>query len=259
MASSAREGKTLKKVIDYFDHAYVINLRDRTDRRRQVINEFQRIGIDLPSKKIDFFTAARPPDRGNFPSVGIRGCFNSHRSILQLADQNNVRNVLVFEDDVCFRDVGERFENQLVAKLDQENWDLAFLGYLKPADEALAGPLIPWRHDILGTHCYAVNGHFIRTMIKYMNDCEKRPRDHPDGGPMPVDGVYNHIRYLDRSIKLLLSVPCLAHQRNSRTDVAPGRFFDEIVWLRQLAVGMRSIKHRIRMASDRRKLRRRIA
>jgi glycosyl transferase family 25 len=248
----------MKNVIEYFDHAYVINLQDRTDRRRQVINEFQRIGIDLPSKKVDFFTAVRPPDKGNFQDVGIRGCFNSHRSILQLADQNNLGNVLVFEDDVCFRDVGALFENQLLAKLEQENWDLTFFGYLKPADQALPGPLVEWRHDILGTHCYAVNGRFIRTMIQYMNDCEQRPRDHPDGGPMPADGVYNHIRYLDPGIKLLLSVPCLAHQRNSRTDVAPPKFFDEIVWLRQVIIGMRSIKNRIRMASDRRKLRRRL-
>ncbi|HZS55209.1 MAG TPA: glycosyltransferase family 25 protein [Bryobacteraceae bacterium] len=248
----------MKKIIEYFDHAYVINLQDRHDRRRQAESEFQRIGIDLPGKKVDFFTAVRPTDSGNFQNVGVRGCFNSHRSVLQLADQKNLRNVLVFEDDVCFRDVGALFENRLLAKLDHEDWDLIFFGYLKPDDQALTGPLVLWPEDILGAHFYAVNGRFIRTMIRYMNDCEQRPRDHPQGGPMVPDGAYNHIRYLDPDIKLLLSVPSLAHQRNSRTDVAPRRFFDEIVWLRQMIIGMRSIKSRIRMVADRRKLRRQL-
>jgi hypothetical protein len=223
-----------------------------------VIGEFHRIGTDLPGKKVDFFTAVRPPDRANFQDVGTRGCFNSHRSILQLADQKNLRNVLVFEDDVWFRDVGALFENQLLAQLDQEDWDLVFFGYLKPADRALTGPLVRWPQDILGAHCYGVNGHFVQTMIRYMNDCEQRPRDHPEGGPMPADGVYNHIRYLNPGIKLFLSAPSLAHQRNSRTDIAKRKFFDDIVWLRRVIVGLRSVKHRIRMASDRRKLRRQL-
>src|ERR1700744_707064 len=132
----------MKQVIEYFDHAYVINLSDRTDRRRQAEKEFRRIGITLPGEKVDFFTAIRPSDRGNFQDIGTRGCFNSHRSILELAEQKRLRNVLIFEDDVSFRDVGTDFEEQVIGELSKQDWDIVFFGYGKPNDEPLRGPLI---------------------------------------------------------------------------------------------------------------------
>jgi glycosyl transferase, family 25 len=246
----------MKHIVGYFDRSYIINLSDRTDRRRQAEREFRRVGVQIPNEKVQFYTAVRPTDKGRFTDIGTRGCFNSHRSVLELAHQNRVQNVLIFEDDVCFRDVGSVFEQELVTKLSQESWDIVFFGYGEPHDDGLSGPLTPWPNDIQGMHFYAVNGSFIATMLQYMNDCELRPRDHPDGGPMPVDGVYNHVRYVIPNIKMLLSVPNLAHQRSSRTDIASITFLDRMAWLSPVLRGARAVKHQLRMASDRRKLRR---
>jgi hypothetical protein len=247
----------VKEIVEYFDRAYIINLSDRTDRRRQVMREFGRIGIKIPNEKILFYTAVRPTDKGKFEDIGTRGCFNSHRTILEVANRDHLRNVLVFEDDVCFRQLGREFGQNLIAQLSREAWDLMFFGYNLPCDDTLTGPLLRWPNDVLGTHFYAVNGCFIAAMLQYMNACELRPSDHPDGGPMPADGVYNHVRYVTPNVKMFLSVPNLAYQRSSRTDIASASSIDRVMWLRPIVHGARAVKHQIRMSLDKNKLRHR--
>jgi glycosyl transferase, family 25 len=248
----------MKQLIEYFDRAYIINLVDRADRRRQVEREFHRVGIKIPDKRVQFYNAVRPTDKGRFEDIGTRGCFESHRAILETADREGFQDILIFEDDVSFRDVGSIFEQKLIERLSSEEWDLVFFGYSKPSEDSLTGPLMRWQKDILGAHFYGINGRFIRRMLQYMNDCELRPRDHPDGGPMPADGVYNHIRYIDPSIRLFVAVPNLAYQRSSRTDIARQHILDDAVWLRPAMLGIRAVKHWIRMALDRKKIRRQL-
>jgi hypothetical protein len=95
----------MKQIVEKFDRSYIINLRERPDRRREAIEEFARVGIALPHPKVEFYTAERPTEKGPFASIGQRGVFNSHRDVLRRAIERNLSNVLVFEDDVFFRDV----------------------------------------------------------------------------------------------------------------------------------------------------------
>lgn len=248
----------LKQLIEYFDRAYIINLVDRLDRRRQVEREFRHAGINVPNEKVQLYTAFRPVDKGRFDSVGVRGCFTSHRNVLELANREGLRNALILEDDVSFRSIGTNFVRELMVQLSCEDWDLAFLAYLLPPEDALKDvkrPLTRWPNDIRGTHFYAVNGSFIQTMLQYMYECELRPRGHPLGGPMTADGAYNHVRYVMPNINLFVSVPSLAHQRYSRADIADPRTFDKLVWLSPVLRGLRAIKHWGRMELDRNKLR----
>jgi glycosyl transferase family 25 len=236
----------MKRIIEYFDRAYIINLADRTDRRRETEHEFQRVGIKIPSEKVRFYTATRPTEKGGFSTAGMRGCFTSHRNVLELASRDLVRNLLVFEDDVGFKHVTSVVEDKLLAQLDQENWDLVFFGYLNDANPEGAGPLVRWSAEVLGTHFYGVNGRLIKTMVKYMCECESRPPGHPDGGPMSPDGAYNHIRHMRPDIRVLLASPNLAYQRSSRTDVHPAPLFDRAVWLRPIMRGARFLKNQYR-------------
>ncbi len=248
--------QSVKRIIDYFDRAYIINLRDRPDRRREVEQEFRRLGITLPNEKVQFYTSTRPTDRGAFTDIGTRGCFMSHLNVLEGARRDNLRNVLVLEDDVSFRDVGVGFEERLIEDLSHTDWDLLWLGYSPPSQDGLSGPLTRWTGDILTTHCYAINGRFVPRMAQYMKDCLHRPRYHADGGPMPADGAYNHIRYVNRDVVLLLSAPSLAFQRSSRSDVTPNPLLDGKDWLRPFVASARSLKNGLRRAIRRRKPRR---
>ena len=240
----------MKKIIESFDRSYIINLSDRTDRRLQTEREFRLIGLNTPNEKVRFYTAYRPTQKAGFVNIGTRGNFTSHRNVLELADRDRLRNVLIFEDDVSFRNVESEFQDQLLTQLSAEDWDVVFFAYLSPLDQTLRGPLAHWSNDIIGAHFYAVNGRFIKTMLQYMNDCELRPRDHPAGGPMTADGAYNHVRYIIPNIKVLLTVPSLAYQRSSRTDVGPLRIFDRIAWLNPVLRFARAIKHQSRLSFE---------
>jgi glycosyl transferase, family 25 len=249
----------VKKIIEYFDRTYVINLSDRVDRRRQVAREFSRVGITIPNAKVLFYRATRPTEKGAFVSRGERGCFTSHKQILELACRDKLRNVLICEDDVCFRNVGSVFEGELLEQISsEENWDIIQFGYDLPPEKNLTGPLLRWQIFGRGTHFFAVNGPFIETMLQFMNGCELRSPGHPDGGPMSADGAYNHVRRVLPNIRLLLCVPNLAHQRCSRTDIASTPFFDKIAWLDPVLRAMREAKQQIRVFQDGAKLRRQL-
>jgi glycosyl transferase, family 25 len=241
----------MKRIIESFDRAYIINLEDRLDRRREAEREFSRVGIDVPNKTVQFYTAKRLADKGSFPDAGTRGCFISHRSVLDLACRDKLRNVLVFEDDVSFRKIGDSLEDEILRKLAATDWDIVYFGYLSPSDDGRKGPLISLSSGVLGAHFYAVNGKFIAPLLGFMNDCERRPPGHPDGGPMPADGALNHIRMHIPDMRVLLAVPNLAHQRSSRSDITSTHLFDRITSLRPLIRKARAIKHKLRMLADR--------
>ena len=61
---------------------------------------------------------------------------------------------------------------------------------------------------------------------------------------MPADGAYNHIRYINPDVVLLLCVPSLAFQRSSRSDLAPNPI-DRSAWLRPFVAGARKIKNQL--------------
>lgn len=245
----------IKELIEVFDRSYIINLVDRTDRRREVEDEFRAIGLAIPSAQVSFYSAHRFADRGGFKDVGTRGNFDSHRNILRIAIEQKLKNVLIFEDDVAFRDVDNERVRSIISQLSSIDWDIICFGYLLPDNARGSGQLAPWRKDILGMQMYAVNARFFATMLQYMNECEQRPRDHELGGPMTADGAYNHVRYVMPHIKLALALPSLAFQRSSRTDIAPRSLLDEIRVLRPIVRYVRSLKHRMRMARDKRQLR----
>jgi glycosyl transferase family 25 len=247
----------MKRIIEYFDRAYIINLEDRHDRREEVIQEFRQLGINVPNHSVRFYTAKRLTEKGPFPDIGTRGNFTSHRNVLRLAHQDRLRNVLVFEDDVSFRDFNASLEAQILTHLARNAWDIVHFGYLLPSDTGLEGPLVNFPKGVVGAHFYAVNGAFIDPLLQFMDQCEVRPPGHPDGGPMTADGALNHIRLLIPDMRVLLAVPSLAHQRSSRTDIHPTRIFDRIVILRPLIRRARAIKHKLRMTVERSRLGRR--
>jgi glycosyl transferase, family 25 len=245
----------MRRLIEAFDRSYVINLADRVDRRSQVEREFRRLGIPIPSDKVRVYSAQRFAESGGFSDVGTRGNFDSHRNILGLAQKDNLRNVLIFEDDVSFRNVGSDVERQIVSCLEAENWDLIYFGYLEPSITGAGGKLVPWRKDVIGAHFYAVNGRFIPLMFDYMNSCERRVPGHPEGGPMTTDGAYNHVRHVMPNLRAFIAAPNLAYQRSSRTDISRPRSFDKVQWLTPAISAARAIKHRLRMAIDAARLR----
>jgi glycosyl transferase, family 25 len=82
------------------DRVYVINLPERSDRRRDLTRRLVRgWGAQLVAERVEFFSAVRPSDPGGFASAGYRGCFESHQAVLDDALARGFERILVLEDD----------------------------------------------------------------------------------------------------------------------------------------------------------------
>src|SRR5262249_34405661 len=158
-----------------------------------------------------------------------------------LARQDQLRSVLVFEDDVLFFEIGPSKIEKIVDGLRRHDWDIAYFGYVAPKKLTVDQALHRWMGPITGGHFYGVNGKFITEMALYMHACESRPPGHPDGGPMFRDGAYNHVRSVKPDVRIFLAIPNLATQRSSRTDLHELKFYDRVSFLAPVMSALRSI------------------
>jgi hypothetical protein len=71
---------------------YVINLKHRSDRREEILNELK----DTTTFNIKFFDAVKH-------QKGWIGCGLSHLSLVKYAQDNNLSYIIVVEDDVKFK------------------------------------------------------------------------------------------------------------------------------------------------------------
>lgn len=81
--------------MENIDKIIYINLDSRTDRKKEIENEFTRLHI--PEHKVLRLSAIAH----SYPPAG---CSLSHASILHYAHQQNLKNVLILEDDFNFID-----------------------------------------------------------------------------------------------------------------------------------------------------------
>src|SRR4051794_24805493 len=92
-----RVSRPVPHPFDMFEQVRIINLVDRADRRREMAQQLQRLGGMPPNTS--FFEAHRPASTGEFPSVGARGCFESHLAVLRAARSGAAETLLLLEDD----------------------------------------------------------------------------------------------------------------------------------------------------------------
>ncbi|HLL89718.1 MAG TPA: glycosyltransferase family 25 protein [Tepidisphaeraceae bacterium] len=246
--TTAPPGMTLR---DYFARTYVVNLPHRTDRRRLMVRELRRIGLPEEPGRVDFYPAIRPDDPGPFTGIGVRGCFLSHLAILKAARDQNLRNVLVLEDDLETAPALATLEPALVRFLSERPWGLTFFfppgmpGDPRPA-VTNGEPLTTSNIHVKGTHFYAVNGPTIGPVVAFLEEVLARPSGDPRGGPMHLDGAYNVFRKTYPDVITLFATTDLSGQRSSRSDVAGGRWFDSTPGVRSLATLARHVKHRLK-------------
>ena len=201
---------------------FVINLERRTDRRVSMQVQLSRIGWDAK-----FFAAVRPQGADDFPSIGARGCFLSHLSVLKLGRDAGASQLIILEDDVDFT---PHFGNQwkvAMGFLETREWSIFYPGH---AMEAQSGGLLRISADIgiQCTHFMVINGHAIPALIAGLECILSRPAGHPLGGPMHVDGAYSTLRAQNPRLVTYAHFPALGYQRPSRTDVGELKWFDRM-------------------------------
>lgn len=241
----------MQRLLSQFDHVRVISLRERTDRQREVLEEFAAVGVDTARHRLEFYLADRPVSQGGFPTLGARGCFTSHREVLRQAIAAGAQSVLVFEDDVFLRRTSAVAIDALVMAMNSTLWDIIYFGYLKPESVSPAGPLTAWQGLTIGGHFYGIRGTYMRGMVRFMDACEQRPPGDPAGGPMFRDGAFNFYAAHHPELRRFLASPNLAGQRSSRTDLHPQSIIDRSSLLKPFAVTLRAIRNRFRSRGER--------
>jgi len=232
------------KLIDQFDRVYIVNLPERSDRRREIEAELNRFGMRVDGDKIRFWKAIRPDGPGLFPSLGARGCFLSHLSILNDAIENDLDRILVMEDDLS---IDERFvqaQPQMCQALRQRRWHFAYLGHVEDLPDDGGKPC--WeigRQPLATTHFYALNRPALRPLRDHLQACLARAPGHPLGSPMHVDGAYSLFRMQRRDALTLIATPSLGGQRSSRSDIFPNKWYDRAPVLAQIAGWIRVLKN----------------
>ena len=230
----------MKHPLDIFQKIYVINLASRQDRRREMCDQLSRIGLSPEAGKAEFFDAVRPEVAGDFPSIGSRGCFLSHLGVLKDASARGFQTVLILEDDLNFVDTFRQRMAAIGERLRERDWSIFYGGYRvdrTPAPDGLDCAAISSDEGVGTTHFVGVQGEVIPSLVRYLEAQLARPRGHPEGGPMHVDGAYCWFRRAHPEFITLLAVPQLGYQRVSRTDVHDLKWYDSTVGIR-LAVSL---------------------
>jgi glycosyl transferase family 25 len=179
--------------------------------------ELRRCGVDAV-----FFPAFRFADAAPFHRVGSRGAYMSHLSILEAS--RPAQSVMILQDDLDF--VSDVWKLSVVDQLPRE-WGIFYGSYngAPRAGQAALRRVAP-DEELVGLYFSAINGRYVDRIVDALRTFLQRERDHPLGGPMPIDGAFNVLRRQNPDIPVFAATPALGHQRSSRSDCADRKWFD---------------------------------
>jgi hypothetical protein len=239
--------------IPLFSRCEIVNLPQRTDRRREMDAELARFSLHADGRRLRYFPAIRPDHAGDFPSLGARGCFLSHLAIIDAAIADGLPDVLVMEDDLAFAPLLAHFPASACEQLALGDWDFAYFGHVHPVGASHSGrvpALQPSTEPLATTHFYALNGRILRPLREHLAACLTRPSGHPLGSPMHVDGAYSLFRAAHPGCVTLIATPSLGHQRSSRSDIFANKWYDRLPGTRHLAAAARQLRNARRSAAS---------
>jgi len=233
-----------------FEKIFVINLPERKDRRQDIERQLNSIGLGLDHPNVCLIRAVKPHRKLGFPSIGARGCFLSHVSVLEKAISMSLSRFLVLEDDVDFSaDFLQRI-GPLTKCLKQIDWDM-FYGYM-PRDvprpdfkQGVQMALVAPETEVECLHFFGCSGRAAVKALPYLKSILKRPEGDPRGGVMHVDGAYSWFRRSHPELVTLSVNPPLAVQRPSRSDIHDLQWFDRNETFRPLANWARRLKRSV--------------
>lgn len=215
--------------------AHVINLAERTDRRREMEHQLLHAGVTA-----SFFPAIKPTDLAGFPSIGAHGCFMSHLAVLKVGLRQN-QHVMIIEDDLDLVDDFRSRWGAILAELHARPWSVFYPAHFIKGLPAGISEIAP-DTGVMCTHFLMFHRDAIAEIIAGLDRILLRPPGHPGGGPMHVDGAYSTLRAQNPALRTLAYSPALGTQRSSRSDIADLKFYDRISVLRPGARIFRGMK-----------------
>jgi len=150
---------------NFFKKIYCINLDRRPDRWEHASEQFQKFGIN-----VERFSAIDHEELDNIPPNIKRGayaCTLSHCEIIEKCKNDNVENVLIFEDDVVLDDdILNVFENNINHI---PRWDMIYFGGYHIHRPTHIDKNIYKLHYSFAMQCYACNHTMYDILLKLEN------------------------------------------------------------------------------------------
>ena len=214
----------------FFDKIFYINLDHREDRKNQIENEFSKYDIKaerwpairISKEENDILTAKGYPLCENVsdenPShkeriinvtLGQRSCLFSHLSVIRYAKENNLKNVLIFEDDAVFNHDVDVIDilSKTLDELENVEWDMFKLGCLLSGFSEKKGDYLCKLSIFSAAHAYAVN-----------NTCYDIILDFPFESEMNIDTRYGSLSGRNIIKAYTPKIP-LSFQKESFSDI----------------------------------------
>lgn len=148
-----------KKGINLFSGILYINLDHRTDRKKQILNQFTLLQAEM--KKVHRVQGC--PD----PLNGHRGAIKSHIRAIEIAKENRWKNVLILEDDFMptrsikyFDEIIRYFFTTV-----QNAWDVFFLGGEIQSYEKTKYPRVFRSLQSICAHGYAIHQDYYDVLL----------------------------------------------------------------------------------------------
>ncbi len=167
----------------------LINLKERTDRLNNFYDRykdkrhlfgpltyFEAIDgkkIDVPEYWFKFDTYTKYYK--DVAPISCYGCYQSHYNILKyLVNQNNIKNLLILEDDARFTDNFNEYLNNFINEV-PEDWDVLYLGWTDNGYKPIPykkHTLTPGKEGVLTAIGYIINKKGAK---RYIEELDKNP------------------------------------------------------------------------------------
>ncbi|HKJ75531.1 MAG TPA: hypothetical protein VKA19_15555 [Alphaproteobacteria bacterium] len=229
----------------YFDRVYIINLPSRPDRLKSIMGELDKLGFAGARERIFVPEAPMPEDPNGFPSKGVFGNFLSHFTILRDAQELGLDRILVLEDDAIFLRALRKMSVQagIIGELESHHWGMWFGGHrLRQELSGQPKGVIPTKLGFAWAHCYAVHGRSLGALIDYLAATMERPRGHPLGGRMYIDGAFSMFRDLHPGHLCLISNPAVSIQKGTTSNLGELKSYDSSTLVRPLVGKVRALR-----------------
>lgn len=187
------------KLIDKFiDKVAFINLDNRKDRLKKILDEFEPI---FSSKKINRISAIKH----DIPEIG---CLMSHIKTLKYGMDNNFKNLLILEDDAIWNDkYDESVELFKYLYNKNPNFDVILLGGTSSKYDNNYK-----LENSYSTASYLVNGHYYKTLLDLWENSLKNWDSHKT----QCDVSWHKLMLKDN---WFIVKPCLIIQSPSYSDI----------------------------------------